>query len=67
VFCDFYKSNQEFSWRKVVGDDILYVQLHKDENLNITKITSVVIQSKNWTDWSSLGAIKTILWENKDA
>ena len=65
-FWDFYKSYQGFSWRKVVGDDILYVQLHKDENLNITKITSVVIQNKSWTDWSSLGAIKTMLWENKE-
>ena len=66
-FWDLYKSYQGLSWRKVVGDDILYVHLHKDENLNITKVTSVIIQNKSWTDWSSLGAIKTILWENKDA
>ena len=66
-FWDFYKSYQGLSWRKVVGDDILYVQLHQDENLNITKVTSVSIQNKSWTDWSSLGAIKTMLWENQEA
>jgi len=66
-FWGFYKSNQGLSWRKVVGDDILYVQLHKDENLNLTTVTSVSIRSKTWTDWSSVGAIKFMLWENQDA
>lgn len=66
-FWDFYKSNQGLSWRKVVGDNILYVQLHKDENLNIIKVNSVSIRSKRWADWSSLGVIKSMLWENQDA
>lgn len=66
-FWDFYKSNQGLSWRKVVGDDILYIQLHQDENLNLTTVTSVSIRSKTWTDWSSVGAIKFMLWENQDA
>lgn len=66
-FWDFYESSQGLSWRKVVGDDILYVQLHQDENLNITNVTSVIIQNKSWTDWSSVGVMKFMLWENQDA
>ena len=66
-FWDFYESKKGLTWRKVVGDNIIYVQLPKGDNMNFTTVpsASVSILKKSWADWSSTGAIKSRLWGNQ--
>lgn len=67
-FWDFYQSKKGLSWRKVVGDNIIYVQLGKNPTMNFTTVSSasVSIQKKSWADWSSISAVKFMLWGNQD-
>lgn len=65
-FWDFYKSKKGLSWRKVVGDNIISVQLRKDDTMNFTTVSSVSIRKKSWDDWSSIRVVKFMLWGNQD-
>lgn len=67
-FWDFYKSKKGLIWRKVVGDNIIYVKLGKDPTMNFTTVSSasVSILKKSWDDWSSISAVKFMLWGNQD-
>ncbi|MTK14127.1 MAG: hypothetical protein F8N39_19305 [Clostridiaceae bacterium] len=65
-FWDFYKSKKGLIWRKVVGDNIIYVRLRKDDIMNFTTVSSVSIQKKSWEDWLNIITIKSMLWGNQD-
>jgi hypothetical protein len=67
-FWDFYESKKGLIWRKVVGDNIIYVNLGKDPTMNFTTVSSasVSILRKSWADWSSTRSIKSTLWGNQD-
>lgn len=67
-FWDFYESKKGLIWRKVVGDNIIYVRLGKDPTMNFTTVSSasVSILKKSWVDWSSTRSIKSALWGNFD-
>jgi hypothetical protein len=65
-FWDFYKSKKGLIWRKVVGDNIIYVRLRKDDIMNFTTVSSVSILKKSFADRSSISTVKFILWGNQD-
>lgn len=65
---DNYDYKKGLSWRKVVGDNIIYVQLPKKDTIDFTMTPSVTvsIQKKSFVDWSNIGFIKFMLWGNQD-
>lgn len=67
-FWEFYKSKKGLIWRKVVGDNIIYVRLRKDPTMNFATVTSasVSIQMKSWVDRSSISSAQFMLWGNQD-
>lgn len=66
-FWNFCESKKGLNWRKVVGDNIIYVQLRTD-NMNFSTVpsASVSIQKKSFVDWSSITWVKSMLWGNQD-
>ncbi len=65
-FWDFYESREGLMWTKAVGDNIIYVQLHKDDIMNFTTVSSVSIAKKSWVDQSKIETVKFMLWGNQD-